>query len=259
LKLAQRDLTGAQASLDEAVQLMHDYNLAPGSAGSVEILQVRLWLANGNITAAANWAEKNGYKVHDTVPMLREAEYTTFARILLVQNEVYSALTLLNQLLITAESKGKIGSVIEILILQALAYLEKDDIAQALEAFECALTLAQPEGYLRIFLDEGKPIVALLQYAAKKGVYPAYIRKLLSAASLAGTKTPSSQSLIEPLSDRELEVLRLIAEGMSNGQIAEKLIIATGTVKKHINNIFGKLGVQSRTQCVARGRELNLL
>jgi len=209
--------------------------------------------------AATNWVERNGYKVEDTVPPLSEAQYLTFARVLLAQNKVNSTLTLLDQLLITAESTGKIGTVIEILILQALAYQKIDDIPQALKAFECALTLAQTEGFLRIFLDEGKPIVTLLQYAAKKGVYSAYIKKLLSVASPGGTTALSSQLLIEPLSNRELEVLQRVAEGKSNQQIAGALFITSGTVKKHLNNIFGKLSVQSRTQCVARARELNIL
>jgi LuxR family maltose regulon positive regulatory protein len=209
--------------------------------------------------AATNWVERNSYKVEDTVPPLSEAQYLTFARVLLAQNKVNSTLTLLDQLLITAESTGKTGTVIEILILQALVYLKKDEIPQALKAFVCALTHAQTEGFLRIFLDEGKPIVTLLQYAAKKGVYPAYIKKLLSAASPGGTTALSSQLLIEPLSDRELEVLQRVAEGKSNQQIADALFITSGTVKKHLNNIFGKLSVQSRTQCVARARELNML
>jgi len=102
-------------------------------------------------------------------------------------------------------------------------------------------------------------MIILLQKVAKKGVHPEYVRRLLRAASSTHKKTILTQPLIEPLSERELQVLRLVADGFSNGQIADKLFIAPGTVKKHINNIFGKLGVQSRTQSVARARELKLL
>jgi len=148
---------------------------------------------------------------------------------------------------------------IEVLVLQAIAWQKKANPGQALPCLEKALFLAEQEGYVRIFLDEGEPMAILLQHAAKKGIHPAYVRRLLSAASSADKRTTLAQPLIEPLSERELEILRLVAEGKSNQQIAAALIIATGTVKKHLNNIFGKLSVQSRTQCVARARELRLL
>ncbi|MBP1609046.1 MAG: ATP-dependent transcriptional regulator [Acidobacteria bacterium] len=148
---------------------------------------------------------------------------------------------------------------IEVLVLQAVAWQRKANPGNALPCLEKALFLAEQEGYVRIFLDEGEPMKILLQQVAKKGVYPEYVRRLLSAASPTDKETSLTQSLIEPLSERELLILRLVAEGMSNGQIADSLIIARGTVKKHINNIFGKMGSQSRTQCVARARELNLL
>ena len=168
-------------------------------------------------------------------------------------------LTLLSQIEPIVSAQKCFYWQIEVLVLQAVAWQKKANPGHALPCLEKALFLAEQEVYVRIFLDEGEPMTILLQLAAKKGVHPEYVRRLLSAASSADNKTTLTQSLIEPLSGRELEILHLVAEGMSNGQIADTLIIARGTVKKHINNIFGKLGVQSRTQCVARARELNLL
>ena len=121
---------------------------------------------------------------------------------------------------------------IEVLVLQAIAWQKKANPGQALPCLEKALFLAEQEGYIRIFLDEGEPMKILLQQVAKKGVYPEYVRRLLSAASPTDKETSLTQSLIEPLSERELLILRLVAEGMSNGQIADSLIIARGTVKK---------------------------
>jgi len=259
VRQARGDLEGAQACLDEAERLAHDHSLAPGGAGSMEIFQVGLWLAAGNLGATVRWVQRCGFKIDDDVPPLREAEYRTFARVLLAQNEAEAALDLVKRLLLAAESAGKVGSMIELLILQSLILQAKHDIPQALKTFERALALAEPGGYVRMFLDEGAPMIKLLRQAVTAGVYPAYVRRLLAAAFPTDQRTRPPQPLVEPLSERELEILRLVADGKSNQQIADTLIIATGTVKKHLNNIFGKLGAESRTQCVVRARELNLL
>ena len=134
-------------------------------------------------------------------------------------------------------------------------------------ALELALTMAEPDGYVRTFVDEGAPMGALLRRAASRGVSPAYLSKLLDALDAeapmrrgpTGLASPVAQPLEEPLSERELEVLRLIAGGLSNRDIAQELVLATGTVKKHINNIFTKLNVRSRTQAAAQAKELGLL
>jgi LuxR family maltose regulon positive regulatory protein len=165
-------------------------------------------------------------------------------------------------LLQVAEAAGQTGNVIELLALKALALQTQGQPTQAMTTLEHALALAEPEGYLRIFVDEGKPMELLLQrLKAEDGRIKDYVDKLLSAFG-ERILHPSSlirQPLFEPLSERELEVLRLIADGLSNAEIAQRLVIAQGTVKRHINNIYGKLGVQSRTQAVARSRELGLL
>ncbi len=134
-------------------------------------------------------------------------------------------------------------------------------------ALERALTMAEPEGHVRTFVDEGEAMAALLRRAASRGVAPAYVSKLLDALDAeapmrqgpTGPPSPVAQPLEEPLSERELEVLRLVAAGLSNRDIAQELVLATGTVRKHINNIFGKLNVRSRTQAAAQARELGLL
>ena len=160
------------------------------------------------------------------------------------------------------------GSVIEILTLQSLAYEAQGDTPLALASLERALALAEPEGYLRIFVDEGRPMSLVLSKAIARGIMPDYGGKLLAVFETEGliigdkssfAKIKSSQPLIEPLSERELEVLQLIAQGLSNRMISERLFLAMSTVKGHNRNIFGKLQVKRRTEAVARARELSLL
>ena len=157
------------------------------------------------------------------------------------------------------------GSVIEILVLQALAYEAPGNIPPALVSLEGALTLAEPEGYVRIFVDEGEAMRNLLRHAAAGGIVSSYTQQLLSAfdqppqpASSASGR-PAALGLAEPLTERETEVLRLISVGMTNQEIAGQLVISVPTAKRHITNIYGKLGVNHRTQATARANELDLL
>ena len=155
--------------------------------------------------------------------------------------------------------------MIEFFVLHALAYQAQNDTKTAVASLEQALKLAEPEGYVRVFIEEGKPMANLLSAAIAQGIMPDYTGKLLiffeSGAEKKTEKShlPSDQPLIEPLSERELEVLRLIAQGLSNREICERLFIAMSTVKGHNRRIFGKLDVQRRTEAVARARELGLL
>ncbi len=162
------------------------------------------------------------------------------------------------------------GSVIEILIVQALAYAAQDDDTQALNSLAHALTLAEPEGYQRIFVVEGPAMAALLAAAAERGLAPAYVAQLLAAFPRAEHGQPSkaeaivqratsNESLIEPLSDRELDVLRLLRTELSGPEIAQELIISLNTVRTHTKNIYSKLGVNSRRAAVRRAAELGLL
>jgi LuxR family maltose regulon positive regulatory protein len=172
---------------------------------------------------------------------------------------------LVERLLQAAEEGRRMGSVIEILVLQALAHESQGDIPPALVSLERALTLAEPEDYVRIFVDEGIPMFHLLSEAAAHGIMPDYTGKLLAVFEAEQQKSEDksylrpAQPLIEPLSERELEVLQLMALGLSNREISERLFLALSTVKGHNQRIFGKLEVQRRTEAVARARELGLL
>jgi LuxR family maltose regulon positive regulatory protein len=159
-----------------------------------------------------------------------------------------------------AVSTGLTGGEVEIRALQALVHQGRGDQSGALAALTQALKRGEREGYIETFVDLGTPMVELLRAAASRGMGSDYLNKLLALMDAPGTGTGShAPALVEALSERELEVLRLVAQGRSNQQIAKDLVVATGTVKKHISNIFAKLNVESRTQAVARARELDLL
>ncbi len=268
LKQAEKNRAGAMAALREAQRLAHRYNHLY-EAAQVAAGQARLQLAWGeeDFQAAIRWAEASGLKATDPPVYLREVEGLTLARLLFARGRrqpeqafLQEALTLLARLLPAAESGGRGGRIIEILLLQALADQAQGWFDQALTRLERALHLAQPEGYCRLFLDEGRPMAELLHRAARHGLAAGYVEKLLLAFKAepdAGERP--EPGLIEPLSERELEILALIAAGRSNREIAETLILTVGTVKWHLNNLYGKLGVSSRTQAFARARELGLL
>ncbi len=224
---------------------------------------------------AMAWVQDRGLLVDNEFSYLREFEYITLARVRIAQyknvgkaQSFDEAVRLLERLLREAEAGGRTGSVIEILILLGLAYEAQGDLPSALVPFERALVLAEPEGYIQRFVDEGQPMAHLLAEALPHGRLERqaqdYIQKLLAVfesreqgeEKSAGLLT---QPLIEPLSERELEVLRLVALGLTNRQISERLFLAIPTVKGHNRNIYGKLQATSRTEAVARARELGLL
>ena len=206
-------------------------------------------------------------------------EYLTLARVRIAQGRddpngpyLKDALRLLERLLRDAEGKARMNSVIEILALWALASQAQGDYFGALTRLKRAVTLAEPEGYTRLFLDEGEPMLALLSKLLATGHHAnVYLQTLLAASDQepgydaspipvpVQAHSKPSQSLIDPLSERELEVLRLIAEGVTNSEIAEQLVVAVSTVKRHASNIFSKLAVTNRTQAVARAREIGVL
>jgi LuxR family maltose regulon positive regulatory protein len=164
---------------------------------------------------------------------------------------------MLARLLQDAERKARKGSLIEILMLHALALQAQGQQEQALAVLQRVLAMAEPESYMRLFLDEGPGMLALLRLAQAQGIAPHYVTRLLVAA---GEQTaPRSTVLVEPLTERELEVLHLIAAGASNEEIAGRLVIAIGTTKRHVSNIFVKLTVSNRTQAVARAQAIGLL
>jgi LuxR family maltose regulon positive regulatory protein len=269
IKFAQGDLEGALDALNEAGR-----NYVRGPVPDVHPIaaqRARVWVAQGSLPEAQGWAREQNLSAQDDLSYLRESEHITLARILIAQykhtgeeRSILDALELLKRLLDVAEDDGRDGSVIEILVLQALAYEAQGKIDTALASLERALMLAESEGYVRIFVDEDEPMIHLLSEAVTHGRMPDYAGKLLGAFKAKGDDSKvesikSSQPLIEPLSERELEILHLISEGLSNRQISERLYLAIPTVKGHNRNIFGKLQVKRRTEAVARARELELL
>jgi LuxR family maltose regulon positive regulatory protein len=202
-----------------------------------------------------------------------ETLQTTLARAYLIQGDAEKALAVLEPLLAPAEAAGSFLRVIEVCALRALVLQALGDTSAALASLERSLALAEPERYVRLYLNEGAPMAALLRQAASRGICPEYANKLLVAFDLSAwgrggeippthvptPPHPAPQPLVEPLTPREMEVLQLISLGCSNQEIAEKLVIALNTVKRHTSSIYGKLGVKSRTQAIARARELGLL
>jgi LuxR family transcriptional regulator, maltose regulon positive regulatory protein len=158
-----------------------------------------------------------------------------------------------------AEEGGRTGSVIEILILLALAHQMQGDIPAALTSLERALTLAEPEGYIRIFVTEGHSISLLLEKATKHGIAPNYVHQLLRAFGKAEDRARVEQGLIDPLSERELEVLRLLGTDLDGPDIARHLVVSLNTLRTHTKNIYTKLGVNNRREAVRRAEELGLL
>jgi LuxR family transcriptional regulator, maltose regulon positive regulatory protein len=279
LRLAQRDPTNVYELIQQAAQVAHDWNRTSATR-FVENHEARLALVQGALNIAARWADASGLGVNDAHLLYeREDEYLTLARVRIAQKRSDEALRLLNRLLAAAESGERRGSAIEILILQALALQTQKAGTEAIADRERAMILAEPEGYVRVFVDEGDRIREVISnWRLETGRHKdlteaqtrlmAYTDKLLEAFPYNAHRllnkngpanSPVSQApLVEPLSARELEVLHLIAEGLSNLAIAQKLYLSTGTVKVHLKHIYGKLYVNSRTQAVARLRELNL-
>ncbi len=258
IRLAQADPSGALEAAQQAEQLARRYNSRYWTAQATAY-QARVWLAEGQLEAALRWAQSSALSPQNLVSYLAEIEYLTLARLLLAQKKGAEAVELLERIRQAAEVGERTGRVIETLILLSLAYRASADPEQAVTSLEQAMALAEPEGYTRIFLDEGPSLLELLERMKDEGGrLKGYIEQLLRAAKKYIEKA-IHPSLIEPLSERELELLRLIAGGASNQDIANGLVVTVGTVKWHLNNIYGKLGVRSRTQAVARARELGLL
>jgi len=270
IQAAQGDLDGALDLLDQAGRL-YNSNFSP-NVRPIATRKIRLWLAQGRLGEALDWAREQGLSVENELSYLHEFDHITLARVLLArhQNEraddpIQEAMGLLERLLKTAEEGRRMGSVIEILVLQASAYHAHGNLPAALMALQHALALAEPEGYVRMFLDEGPGMMQLLREAARRKITPDYTNRLLAAFEAENWKSenksplPPTQPLIEPLSQRELKILHLIALGLSNREIGERLFLALDTVKGHNRRIFDKLQVQSRTEAIARARDLGLL
>jgi LuxR family maltose regulon positive regulatory protein len=238
--------------------------------------RARLLLALGEVQEAADWVAARGLSNGDVPVYPREREYLVLARVLLAQDGPDRALAILERLHDAAVAQARFGSIIEIRALQSLALDAIAEPGRALDALADAIALAQPEGYVRVFIDEGPAMMALLRRLAAAGqrgagptlddLHVRYAERLLGAAPTepdavapAAVRTARGTVLVEALTDREREVLLLLSVGQSNREIADRLVVTLDTVKKHLTHIFGKLGAVSRTQAVARARALHLV
>jgi LuxR family maltose regulon positive regulatory protein len=254
------DLQGAFELLQRADQVARQYTIPPLTESDLAAQWLSFWLARGRVADAARCARERGLSAEDGLAYSREAEQIALVRLLIAEGRLESALRLSERLLTATQGAGRISRLIKILVLQALAFQEQGDGDQAMDALEHALSLAKPEGYLRTFADEGPPMAALLRRARSQGIFPSYVGQILATSGQTpGGQPLVDQLLVEPLTAREIEILDLIAAGLRNQEIADRLVISLATVKRHLYNVYGKLGVSNRTQAVARGRELGLL
>jgi LuxR family maltose regulon positive regulatory protein len=255
----------AKAAAQAAEQLVNGYDLAPRYSIWVKSVLARLAISQGNLERASHHIQSAGINLgiparETEIPYLFEPMYTALLRLLLAQRKYSQALGLSQRLLHQAEAGKRMGRVIEILVLQALIYQGKKELERALIVLGRALNLAEPQGYVRVFLEEGEPIMKLLYQAKVHQAGGDYVSELLSASDVSLKKaSPIAQQLIEPLTRRELELLKLIEEGWTNQDIADRLVISIPTVKRHISNIYSKLGAKNRTQAISLGKELRLL
>jgi LuxR family maltose regulon positive regulatory protein len=263
IRQAQGDLAGAEELLDEAERVYAgDYS---PDVRPVAASRARVHLAQGRVGEALGWAHERQLSATDTLSYLHEFEHITLARTLLAgetaerpDGPTGEATRLLARLLTAARDGHRTGSVIEILVLQALDDQARGDMSAALAALEEALTLGQPEGYVRVFLDEGPPMTALLRAAEKQGRAREYARHVLASATPGVRTRPVQRGLVEPLSERELQVLRLLRTELSGPDIARELTVSLNTIRTHTKSIYAKLGVNNRRAAVRRAEELDL-
>jgi ATP/maltotriose-dependent transcriptional regulator MalT len=272
IRHAQGEADAALDAMNEACR-MHPSPAVNSRWNPAPLERVRLLLAQGLTTEAERWTEERGLTADDDVTYMREPDYLVLTRVLVARSDPGRALRLLERLDVLAESQGRTESLIQIRAVRSLALQATGDHQGALTALTEALALARPEGYIRVFVDEGPPMAALLQ-----SLIGARQRGRAAAASRAARDhlnrvvqafrppmgrpervAAAATGLIEPLTRRELEVLGLIAAGRPNQEIAEQLVVTIATVKKHTSHIFDKLGAANRTQAVARARELRLI
>jgi LuxR family transcriptional regulator, maltose regulon positive regulatory protein len=253
---ARGDMEGVRETLDHIERGIPGKSITPDLLNELRALNVRLWLAKGDPEQA--WEQAGLSRPIEPLEFRHELDHILLARLL----SPVEALGLLERLARQAESAGRFGRLLEIRVIEALALSSLKRTPQAFNKLEECLALGEPQGYLRVFLDEGESMRELLSAYLREPApaHPTYGQRILQSFGLTDKASDSGHGeLIEALTRRELEVLGLISAGDSNQDIAEKLVISVSAVKKHAGNIYGKLGVSSRTQAVARARQLNLL
>lgn len=272
---AMGDAGGALEAIQQAEQVVTD--LPSSIVALVRVGEVEIRLAQGDTAAARRWVQASGLSVEGELEFHRHQEYRTLARVLIAQGELGDALSLLARLLEMAGAAGAVGLAIEVLVVKAVALQARGQVDQALATLKRALALAEPEGYVRIFIEEGTPMIQLLRQATARRIAVDYASRLLAALEAETADEQFALSLskeralgegpvlsgvegwVEPLSEREVEVLRLLITHLSRREIADELCISVNTVRFHIKNIYGKLGVHSRSDAVRRAEELRLL
>ena len=264
LREAEGDLDDALRLLDEAEQV-YVGDFAP-NVQPVPAVRSRLRIRRNELADAQAWADERRLSPDDAPSYLREYEHLTLARLLIAQHraepdarDIGNVLVLLDRLLAAAESGGRTAIVIEALMVQAVAHDACGDSPAALAELRHAVTLAQPEGYVRLFTDEGAPMAALLKALRKQPAAPAYLNRLIASTTKLAFRASPNQQLVEPLSERELDVLRLLGGDLGGPDIARQLCVSLNTVRTHTKNIYAKLGVASRRDAVRQARDLNLI
>lgn len=267
LCVAEGDVAAAVELLIEAGEV-YQGDFSP-DVRPVVALRAQVMLKQGRLGEALEWARERDLSAQDELSYVREYEHVTLARILLAQHQVGTpdalddAIALLRRLLGAAEAGGRTGSVLEVLVLQALAQHQRGDVPASSAALDRALRLGEPEGYVRVFAGEGPTMAALLAGAAQREVLPEYVSRLLTASEpTAGSdqvvRAPLAQALVEPLSRRELDVLRLLRSDLDGPEIARELVVSLNTVRTHTQHIYAKLAVTNRRAAVRRALELEL-
>jgi LuxR family maltose regulon positive regulatory protein len=278
VKLSQRDWGSVQEYILKARHTARDSKSTHLDDLLTDLMEARYWIARGELGLAMEWANSRGLLDHSVEEMVARLgqnaaigeiihrQFMVLARLFLAREQPVEALRVIEPLLVNSVNYGHNRRVIEYLVLKALALQLLPDPVQSLEVIGEALRLGEAEGFQRVFLDEGKSMAQLLYRAVERGIYPLYAGKILSGLSALElislareVKGFPHEALVLPLSEREKEVLALIADGLSNGEIAGRLYISLSTVKGHIAHIFGKLGVKSRTQAVSLARDIGLI
>ncbi|MFC1936026.1 LuxR C-terminal-related transcriptional regulator [Chloroflexota bacterium] len=266
------DMNDVEEIIEKMDKIGRESHLPPWITSQMAVWQTRLWLAQNKLEAAIQWAEGRKLVVDGDHKPVHELdyfwliEYLGLARVLFAQGRLDETAKLLQQLLEAAEKGDRTTRVIEILLLQAMVFQAEENATGAMTAIERALTLAEPLGFIRIFVDQGPSMGKLLYEALDREIAPDYVRRLLAAFPVpeqGQTVPPESQvsesDYFEPLSEREIEVLQLIAEGLTNQEIGSRLYLSLNTVKVHTRNIYGKLGVKNRTKAISKAKALGIL